>query len=144
MEMCVFCQITRYRFRQVSRNLNDGAQGARPLTLMFCAAVHMSSFWWFRCVNVAFSLFQVSSAQSMWKAPLASSVLIGVSASSRHLHREVALLQLQRQLSLFYIDSSLAVHFAFSQEMCTQARLMTDTLQAEAQLSSENAGTRRP
>lgn len=116
MQMRVFCPSTRYRLRQVSGDLNDGARGAGPLTWMFCAAVHRPSFCWFRRVSVVFSLCQVSGARSMWKAPLATSVLIGVSASSRHLRCEVALLQSQRQLSLFYIDFSLAVHFAFSQE----------------------------
>lgn len=111
MESRLFCQNTRYRLRQVGGDLNDGAEEL-DLSWMFvlCCCSHV-----------------VSGARSMGEAPLASSVLIGVSASSRHLRRQVALLQVQRQLRLFYIDFSLAVLFAFSQEICTQAILVTNT-----------------
>lgn len=111
MESHLFCQNTRYRLRQVGGDLNDGTLGARPLT-------NVCSVLLFPCqasvdfdMSMLSSLCQVSGAQSMGEAPLASSVLIGVSASSRHLRRQVALLQVQRQLRLFYIDFSLAVLF---------------------------------
>lgn len=143
MEMRVFCPSTRYSLRQASGDLNDGAWGAGPLTWMLCAAVHRPSFCWFWRVSVVFSLCQVSGARSMWKAPLATSVLRGVSASSRHLRCEVALLQSQRQLSLFYIDFSLAVHFAFSPE-CVHKPGWWPILNKQKPNSPEDTGTRRP
>lgn len=133
--MPAFCWSPRYRIRESDGSLRDSTP--RPDSY---AAVHISSFCWLQCVYFFF-LCRVSDACSTWEAPLASSVLIGVFANSQCLRCRLIFFTCRDKWVHFILIFLWYVHFAFSQEMHTQARLMIGALQGQLHSECRNQAT---